>query len=572
MCGAPFSVVNQSRKMQHVGWQRILLGLVVPSATIIVVLLAGPTTEEVASSSSAARPPLPNLAVRSVQLAVTFTPAVFAAPALLLGRFGRENVFEPTVAASFRRSGAAFIKLAQWAGTRPDLLPRTLCEELSSLHSAAPVHPWQFTRDEVELSTGAPIERIFASFDQAPVASGSIGQVHRATLRDGHTQVAVKVRHPGVVLQMQTDFWLMDRMAALVERLPGLEWLDVRSLVGQFGTSLSSQVHLDVEAANLRRAARHFARWRDVGIPTVYFASEAVLVESFVAGRTVGSYVKAGGGDGIGGNGRGGDGKGGKGGHLHSAQRNDDHAGAEANDEGLGPEARSYIVRRGVDIYLKMLLVDNLMHADLHPGNIIFDTGARRGGSKPRLSLVDFGLIAALTPQEQRGYIGFLRALSDGDGEAAAACVLRWSRAQACSSAECQRQFTADLAASYAVVCRGFGTGTQLGDVLRATLELVRTYGVSVEANYMTLVINALCLEGLARELEPSYNVLDAARPLLATSGALGAPSPVFRAALPLLQLAKRAIDARVAAANSLRRRPPTRSGLTYAAAPVAPR
>ena len=97
-------------------------------------------------------------------------------------------------------------------------------------------------------------------------------------------------------------------------------------------------------------------------------------------------------------------------------------------------------------------------------------------------------------------------------------------------------------------MCRGFGTGTQLGDVLRTTLELVRRHGVSIEANYMTLVVNALCLEGLAQDLEPSYNVLDAAGPLLAASGALAAPSFAFRAALPFMQFAKRSIDARASA------------------------
>ena len=506
----------------------LLLGLLVPFATLLAALIAGPTTE---SSSGNERPPLANLLVRSLTLTITLAPAVLTAPAALLGSTGRELVWEPAVAASLRRSGAAFIKLAQWAGTRPDLLPRSLCKRLSSLHSGAPVHDWDFTKSEVELALASPIAHTFVSFDAVPIASGSIGQVHRATLRKDGAEVAVKVRHPGVVLQMQTDFWLMSRLAALVEQVPGLEWLDVRSLVGQFGASLSSQVRLDVEAHHLKRAARHFAPWRDVGIPSVRFASEAVLIESFVTGRTVGGYVD----------------------RLAASGANAANTAANAANAPdaaavvLDLEQRSYIVRRGVDIYLKMLLVDNLMHADLHPGNILFDTAARRGGGQPRLSLVDFGLVATLSREEQHGYVGFLRALSNGDGEAAAARVLAWSRSQSCASEACRAAFTADLAASYAVVCRGFGTGTQLGEVLRATLELVRKHGVTIEANYMTLVVNALCLEGLAQELEPSYNVLDAARPLLAASGVLAAPSLAFRAALPLMQLAKRVIDARAA-------------------------
>ena len=342
------------------------------------------------------------------------------------------------------------------------------------------------------------------------------GTVHRATFRDG-TLVAVKVRHPGVVMMMATDFYLMGRLAAAIELIPGLEWLDVKSLVGQFGESLSSQVYLNVEGDNLQLASHHFRAWTDVAIPRVFHASPAVLIEAFVPGRTVGSYTSLGGG------------------------------GSLAARE-LSKEQRRYIVRRGVDIYLKMLLVDNLMHADLHPGNILFDATAARGDGKPRLGLVDFGLVTELHPEEQKFFIGFLRALSDGDGAAAAACVLRWSSHQACATPEAQSAFIDDLAASFRTICRGFGTGTQLGDVLRSTLELVRVHRVSIAASYMTLVVNALCLEGLAKELEPRYNVLDAARPLLATSGALNAPSPLFRAVLPALQLAKRLHDSREAA------------------------
>ena len=504
----------------------VLSSLLVPSA-LLIAFFAVPSVEPLAKEE---RPPLTNILARSLQLTVTLSPIVIATPALLLPG-GRVYVFEPAVAHALEQSGAAFIKLAQWASTRPDILPRTLCDALSRLHSSAPSHSFDATRAEVEAATGAPLESTFRVFEEKPVASGSIGQVHRAWLREdanlllgrmkrsgagsassSSRQVAVKVRHPGVVLQMQTDFWLMGRLAAIVERIPGLGWLDTKALVGQFGASLSNQVYLNVEGEQLHRFGKHFRKWRDVGVPRLLLATESVLVESFASGRTVGSFTQQPG----------------------------------LARKSLTLSQRQYIVRRGVDIYLKMLLVDNLMHADLHPGNILFDPSGGNGQLPGRLSLVDFGLVTRLTSYEQRHFIGFLRALGDGDGHAAAQCVLSWhpNNAQRLD-ASAKASFATAMADSFATSCKGYHTGVDFGRVLRTILELVRVHGVAIEASYMTLVVNALCLEGLARELEPSYNVLDAGKPLLVASGILAAPSPLFRAALPGLQTLKRMGDAR---------------------------
>ena len=171
----------------------------------------------------------------------------------------------------------------------------------------------------------------------------------------------------------------------------------------------------------------------------------------------------------------------------------------------------------------------------MHPGNIIFDA------QRTELTMVDLGLVAVLSGEEQRNFIGFLQALGNGDGRAAARCVLGWSPNQGCASAECTSGFEAQMARLFSEICRGYGSGIHLGDVLRSTLDLVRRFHVTVGANYMTLVVNALCLEGMARELEPGYNVMDAAKPLLATHGKL--PQPVFLALLPLMQAAKAAHD-----------------------------
>jgi aarF domain-containing kinase len=154
----------------------------------------------------------------------------------------------------------------------------------------------------------------------------------------------------------------------------------------------------------------------------------------------------------------------------------------------------------------------------------------------PRLVLLDLGMVARLTRAESGAFIGFLQAVGRGDGAAAARCVLRFAESQRCSAADAEA-FTREMATFFRTSCRGFGTNVKFGAVLRGVLTLVRRYRVTLDANYMTLVTNVLCLEGMAATLLPEYNVLDAARPLLLAHRYL--PRPLFRAALPLVARAK---------------------------------
>ena len=180
-----------------------------------------------------------------------------------------------------------------------------------------------------------------------------------------------------------------------------------------------------------------------------------------------------------------------------------------------------------------MLLVDNLMHADLHPGNILLDAPAHR---PPRIVLLDVGMVARLTKAESDAFIGLLHAMGAGDGVAAARAVLRsaephdvWPRPrprprpdpdptpartrfaesqEVCHTPERIAAFATDMDELFARTCRGFGTNVDFGEVLRGVLGLVRRHRVTLEANYMTLVMNVLCLEAMAAVLLPQYNVL----------------------------------------------------------------
>jgi len=439
------------------------------------------------------------LILRAIVLLIYFLPVLLGIPLALVLKLFRERIFFRLITDALARAGTAFIKWGQWASTRPDMFPEKLCAALSMLHSQAPMHSYEHTRKEVEQATGKTIEESFEFFEKKPIASGSIAQVHRAKF-DGKV-VAVKVRHPRVVSRIVTDFILMRGLAEWLARIAPS--INLKSSVDQFSSTMVAQTRLDIEGEHLKRFNWNFgmSNWKDINFPSVLFDSRAVLIETFEPGRLITEYT---------------------------LQRSLNMGGTP-----LERDLAHFVVSRGEDLYLKMLLVDNLMHADLHPGNILLDLSQR----KPRLVLLDVGMVARLTPAESRSFIGLLHAMGAGDGKRAAKVVLRFSEKQTCNQAAHQRAFMSDMQKMFLERCRGFGTNVEFGPVLRGVLTLCRKHRVSLDANYMTLVINVLCLEAMAGALLPEYNVLDAARPLLDAQKHL--PRPIFRLAIPLVRRLK---------------------------------
>jgi aarF domain-containing kinase len=237
---------------------------------------------------------------RSIYLALLFTPSILMAPfAETLGSKYRKTWLR-LVHRTLELAGPAFIKWGQWAATRPDLFPSDLCTELSKLHTKAPAHSFTYTKKTVEKAFGRKLSDIFENFEEDPVASGSVAQVHRAVLRFRYPNrqtkrvtVAVKVRHPGVGDSIRRDFNIINAVAKISRYIPTLNWLRLDESVQQFAVFMMSQVDLAREAAHLSRFIYNFRRWKDVSFPRPLYplVHPAVLVETYEHGESVSHYV-----------------------------------------------------------------------------------------------------------------------------------------------------------------------------------------------------------------------------------------------------------------------------------------
>ena len=353
----------------------------------------------------------------------------------------------------------------------------------------------------------------------------------------------MKVRHPNVEEQIGIDFIIMKAVASVIEKAPGCGWLKLSETMSQFSATIASQTDLGVEGRHLYLFNHYFKAWKSVSFPKPLILTDSILVESFEVGDSVDKYSKTISCD-----------------TTTSSSSSSKEENRRRSQKGL-TDAESlsesirqcniahFIVTAGEDTYLKMLLQDNLMHADLHPGNILIqqyytDTkevfvpnketsvaGASKLGQESassavknsgtndlslstRIVLVDAGMVARLLPTEQKNFIGLLEAMGEGKGDEAADCVMRFTSSPVYDRAT-RIAFRHDMKELFKRDCRGYGYDVNIGIALRGILNLIRIHQITIDANYATLVMNILCLDSMASFLLPSYNILDGAKPLL---------------------------------------------------------
>jgi len=458
-------------------------------------------------------------AARALCLVLLFTPVVATAAllrlvapmlparALAAARRSWARLLRGTLGAA----GPAFIKWGQWAATRGDLFPPHVTFALRALQSGAPAHGASVTVAAVEAALGARLADAFSFFDPAPVASGAVAQVHKAILspagaaaagaRAGDV-VAVKVRHPKAADRLARDFAIMLAVAALASKLPALAGLE--DTVRPFGAPLRDQLDLSMEAVNLRRFRRNFARCASVSFPVPHLATPDVLIESFEEGVPISEYVWA---------------------------EERDGKGGAATTAAPSP-LRAALAAIGLGAYLQMLVRDNFVHADLHPGNLLVARGGPRPGSTPGLAarartllglpaaaappkiiVLDVGMVAELAPADAASLASFFRALSDRDGAKVGGAALRLASGPPPTPAAAAA-FTAEMGALFnGLTADEVRERTQ--EVFGAVLDTLRRHSVAVSGSVATVVASALVLEGWSTALDPEIRVVDRLKELL---------------------------------------------------------
>jgi ubiquinone biosynthesis protein len=359
-----------------------------------------------------------------------------------------------------RTLGATFIKIGQFLSTRGDLVPAATQEVLRQLQDRVGPFAWADVRATLVVELAQTPEQAFREVDPYPVASASVAQVHRGLLHDGRT-VAIKVLRPGIERTVRFDLGVLRLAARLIALVPGLRRADPVGVVDEFGAAVAKQLDFRIEAANNRQLAANFAGEPSVKVPSLVepLCTRRVLVMEFVEGTKI-------------------------------------------LEIGADDPRRAELARTGLRMLLKMIFVDGLVHADLHPGNLIVQGD--------RLYLLDLGLVATLTPTRRQGLVRILSAWAAGDGARVAEAVLAVAPVDTppADPARFQREVV-DLVERYRRVSLA---EVQLGLVLLELARLLRRQRVRLEASLTMVLIAIGVVEGVGRTLAPT---LDLAREAL---------------------------------------------------------
>jgi ubiquinone biosynthesis protein len=360
--------------------------------------------------------------------------------------------------------GTTFIKLGQMLSTRSDLVGPELAHELTALQSSVPADPPSVARQTVEGELGRPVADLFAAFDDVPVASASIGQVHRATLPDGRA-VAVKVQHPGIAARVRTDLAILAGFAELAERLPDLRTYQPRAVVAEFHRSLLRELDFSREERHLQQFGRAFARASGVRFPAPEpgLCTPRVLTMEWVGGVPLSRPEQ-----------------------LRAA----------------GHDLPA-LARRGAMLFLDMIFGDGLYHADPHPGNVLVLPDGTLG-------VIDAGMVGRLDEPLRDDLEALLLGLVRDDPAALAGVVLRIGRVPpGLDPAALGADVTEFLADYRGVPLDRFDVAGALTEML----AIVRRYRVVLPTAVAMLLKVLIELEGTARLLDPRFNLIEVMQP-----------------------------------------------------------
>ena len=379
------------------------------------------------------------------------------------------NVSEPR-AVRLRRAlenlGPIFVKFGQMLSTRRDLMPADLADELAKLQDQVPPFPSTQAVALLEAAYGKPLSAVFKSFEEMPVASASVAQVHFAVLPDGR-DVAVKILRPDIVGIISHDVALLKTAADMIEWWAEGRRLKPGEVIKEFEKHLSDELDLMREAANCSQLKRNFASSQLLLVPEVYwdFCTTDVMVMERMYGFPV-SQVGA----------------------LREAGIN-----------------IPKLAENGVEIFYTQVFRDGFFHADMHPGNV-------QVAANGQYIALDFGIMGSLTDSDKhylaQNFIAFFRRDYKRVAEVHIECgwapaETRVDELESAIRAVCEPIFDRPL------------REVSFGRVLLRLFQTSRRFGIEVQPQLVLLQKTLLNVEGLGLQLDPELDLWKTAKPWL---------------------------------------------------------
>ncbi len=360
------------------------------------------------------------------------------------------------------------IKVGQFLSSRKDFLPDEYIEELSELQDQVPPHDFVEIRQRIIDELGAAPEDIFSEFDKEPIAAASLGQVHRAVLKDGR-EAAVKVQYPGIEHIIETDIRMFEFLITLLRGKMG--WINLRVLHEEFSKIVRAELDYVQEGRNADKFRKNFETDERVVIPRVYwkFTSAKVLTLEFVSGIKITecAVIKASGMD------------------------------------------CKLLVGLLAETYAKMIFVHGFFHCDPHPGNIFAAEG-------PTIVFVDFGMVQEISDSTRRNLRQYARAVVEYDATDIVEALEKMGFLIDGADYGAIADVTQDLIDKYRYSTPEELKALTVDDIAEELNNIRGVINNFQVPNYFILLMRTIAmLNGMAYRLNPDVNMIEIARPYI---------------------------------------------------------
>jgi ubiquinone biosynthesis protein len=361
--------------------------------------------------------------------------------------------------------GPTFIKLGQLLSTRPDVLGSEYIHEFSKLQDKVPAVSFEEINAQIQRELGYPAEELFAEFSTVPLAAASIAQVHRGKLRSGE-EVVFKVRRPGIVKIVETDIDVLMGLAYLIEQhVPTVALYDPVGLVKEFRRSIMRELNFTREGRTVDRFAVNFAESETVYTPKIFwdYTGDSVLTMEYVDGIKISALEEL------------------------TAQGYD----------------LKEVARRGADAFLKQVLDFGLFHADPHPGNVFILPDQV-------ICMLDYGMVGRLGQDLKDQLIDLLQALLNRDVDRIISQLLYSGELTDDSDIKNLRRDLHDFIEDYYDIVL---QDIKVGKLLSEFIEILTHHRIHFPADFMILAKALVIMEGVGRQLDPEFNMINHMRP-----------------------------------------------------------
>ena len=364
--------------------------------------------------------------------------------------------------------GPTYIKLAQALSNRSDIIPIELTTELEKLQSDVPPFSSDMAQEIIEKEIGKPLSEIYSEFNPVPIGSASIGQVHRAKLKNGteDIDVVIKVQRPNVQEQVETDLAIMYEIAKRVEAYLEKQGIPrITDVVTAFEKSMQRELDYGIEARNLMEFQEYYKDDPDLHIPKVFkeYSTPYILTMEFVNACKITDI-------------------------------------AQLREWGL---STSELAEKGINIYLEQIFKKGAFHADPHPGNVLVLPNGQ-------ICLIDFGMVGRLMKRDTFALAGIFIGMAQSDARKMATSIRQLAIEDHIMNRRAFIEDLNDIIVDY--VGKDLGESS-LAEIATSLQKILFKHQVVLPGNIF-LVLRALAiLEGVGRQIHPNLNLYEHVKP-----------------------------------------------------------